>query len=231
LESVEKARNRRSKTRVWNGHCFVALPPVVLRPSPQPSQARLVRFGAYLALNEVSTEAEGTRGDGADRRGGGGATRTRDEEAASGQWTHTPYASMDKAHAHTHVEDQQPPSSPPRPLSARPPPDPCRKVGVRYGTASRSGVAAAAAACSLSSVLCLLLCPTRCLSTLQEKHPSAPWALVPCPLWGFTIWRRLIRVVHRVPSANSKQATAVEPMCPRPRSLDSHDTKTTRFIT
>ncbi|KAK1659227.1 hypothetical protein BDP55DRAFT_637111 [Colletotrichum godetiae] len=74
------------------------------------------------------------------------------------------------------------PSSPPRPLSARPPPDPCRKLGVRYGTASRSGVAAAAAACSLSSVLYLLLCPTSV--DITGKAPLRPLGVGPLSFLG-----------------------------------------------
>lgn len=57
------------------------------RPQAEPpaKSSKASSFGCvqYLALNEVSTGAEGTRRDGADRRRGGGATRTRDEEAAS----------------------------------------------------------------------------------------------------------------------------------------------------
>ncbi|KAK1471530.1 hypothetical protein CCUS01_06013 [Colletotrichum cuscutae] len=69
---------------------------------------------------------------------------------------HTPWTRLTPT-THPSRGLQQPPSSPPRPLSARRTPDPCRKVGVRYGTASHSGVAVAAAACSLSSLLLVAL--------------------------------------------------------------------------
>ncbi|EXF76850.1 hypothetical protein CFIO01_09457 [Colletotrichum fioriniae PJ7] len=82
---------------------------------------------------------------------------------------------------HTHVEVQQPPSSPPRPLSAQRTPDPCRKVGVRYGTASRSGVAAAAAACSLSSLLLVAL-PYECRHC--SKTPLRPLGVGPLSFFG-----------------------------------------------
>ncbi|OHE90653.1 hypothetical protein CORC01_14041 [Colletotrichum orchidophilum] len=137
----------------------------------------------------------------------------------------------DKAHthAHTHVGVQHPPPHhAPFPL--------VHPLTPAASSAYRLWLWRCCCRCSLSLLLLVAL-PYE-VSRVQEKHPSTPWALVPCLLWGFTIWRRLIRVVHRVPSANSKQATTVEPMCPglqdvvvvsvsAPRSLDSHDTKTT----